>query len=196
MELLTIWNAKSVQILLARCYPDNSCRSRYTTAGEVSNCRPAWCTGRAVASPEGRVHISPRGTTNASPTCFLPFSGCQNHVWKDCSPCPCGLTFARLCLPQHRQAGRRTRGLPKPKETCDLPCLLSIAILLTSLTEVGLPTGAIPFPEYPGKPSHALYNKFDAASQRVSTTGEHAFIAPGPNDIRGPCAGLNAAANQ
>ena len=68
--------------------------------------------------------------------------------------------------------------------------------MLTSLTEVGLPTGAVPFPEYPGKPSHALYNKFDAASQRVSTTGEHAFIAPGPNDIRGPCAGLNAAANQ
>jgi hypothetical protein len=52
-----------------------------------------------------------------------------------------------------------------------------------------------PFPEYPGSPAHAIYNKFDAASQKVSTTGAHAWIAPGPNDIRGPCAGLNAAAN-
>jgi hypothetical protein len=52
-----------------------------------------------------------------------------------------------------------------------------------------------PFPEYPGTPGHALYNKFDAKSQLVSTSGEHAFIAPGTGDIRGPCAGLNAAAN-
>ncbi|XMA14106.1 hypothetical protein WAI453_006897 [Rhynchosporium graminicola] len=52
-----------------------------------------------------------------------------------------------------------------------------------------------PFPEYPGTPNHALYNKFDAKSQLVSTSGEHAFIAPGPDDRRGPCAGLNAAAN-
>ncbi|KAH6721232.1 hypothetical protein BKA61DRAFT_699714 [Leptodontidium sp. MPI-SDFR-AT-0119] len=52
-----------------------------------------------------------------------------------------------------------------------------------------------PFPEFPGAPQHALYNKFDAKSQLVSTSGEHAFIAPGPGDIRGPCAGLNAAAN-
>jgi hypothetical protein len=52
-----------------------------------------------------------------------------------------------------------------------------------------------PFPEYPGAAAHATYNKFDAASQLVSTSGEHAWIAPGQNDIRGPCAGLNAAAN-
>ena len=51
------------------------------------------------------------------------------------------------------------------------------------------------FPEYPGSPLHAAYNKFDAKSQLVSTSGDHAFIAPGPGDIRGPCAGLNAAAN-
>ncbi|KAF7193697.1 Dothistromin biosynthesis peroxidase dotB [Pseudocercospora fuligena] len=36
---------------------------------------------------------------------------------------------------------------------------------------------------------------FDAASQRVSTTGQYAYQSPGPNDIRGPCPGLNAAAN-
>ena len=29
----------------------------------------------------------------------------------------------------------------------------------------------------------------------MSVSGAHAFIAPGPNDRRGPCAGLNAAAN-
>lgn len=53
----------------------------------------------------------------------------------------------------------------------------------------------IPFPEYPGAPTHALFDTFDAGAQLVSTTGDHAFIAPGPNDIRGPCPGLNAAAN-
>ncbi|ORY75436.1 hypothetical protein BCR37DRAFT_384063 [Protomyces lactucae-debilis] len=52
----------------------------------------------------------------------------------------------------------------------------------------------VPFPEYPGLPGHALFNQF-SESQLVSTTGEHAFIAPGPGDIRGPCPGLNAAAN-
>ena len=36
---------------------------------------------------------------------------------------------------------------------------------------------------------------FDAASQLVSVDGQHAFVAPGPGDQRGPCAGLNAAAN-
>jgi len=36
---------------------------------------------------------------------------------------------------------------------------------------------------------------FDAATQYVSTTGVHAFIAPGPSDLRGPCPGLNAMAN-
>ncbi|KAL1304902.1 hypothetical protein AAFC00_003820 [Neodothiora populina] len=36
---------------------------------------------------------------------------------------------------------------------------------------------------------------FDAAAQYISTSGDHAFVAPGPNDQRGPCPGLNAAAN-
>lgn len=52
-----------------------------------------------------------------------------------------------------------------------------------------------PFPEYPGAPAHATYNQFNAGTQMVSTTGIHAWMAPVPNDIRGPCAGLNAAAN-
>ena len=37
---------------------------------------------------------------------------------------------------------------------------------------------------------------FNAASQRVSTTGSHAYVDPGPNDQRGECPGLNALANQ
>ncbi|APA09849.1 hypothetical protein SS1G_05925 [Sclerotinia sclerotiorum 1980 UF-70] len=38
---------------------------------------------------------------------------------------------------------------------------------------------------------------FDAASQYVSTTGKNAFVAPDfdAGDVRGPCPGLNAAAN-
>jgi hypothetical protein len=32
-------------------------------------------------------------------------------------------------------------------------------------------------------------------NQLVDVTGEHAWVAPGPNDIRGPCPGLNALAN-
>jgi len=36
---------------------------------------------------------------------------------------------------------------------------------------------------------------FDPATQHVSNTGEHAYVAPGLNDLRGPCLGLNAMAN-
>ncbi|KDE06593.1 hypothetical protein MVLG_03089 [Microbotryum lychnidis-dioicae p1A1 Lamole] len=52
----------------------------------------------------------------------------------------------------------------------------------------------VPFPKIGGVP-RVLPIGFNADAQRVSTTGDHAFIAPGPNDRRGPCAGLNAAAN-
>jgi hypothetical protein len=36
---------------------------------------------------------------------------------------------------------------------------------------------------------------FNSQQQYVSNTGDHAFVAPGPNDLRGPCPGLNAMAN-
>ena len=36
---------------------------------------------------------------------------------------------------------------------------------------------------------------FSASQQYVSTTGANAFVPPGPNDLRGPCPGLNAMAN-
>lgn len=36
---------------------------------------------------------------------------------------------------------------------------------------------------------------FNAAAQRISTTGANAFVPPGPGDIRGPCPGLNSLAN-
>lgn len=37
-----------------------------------------------------------------------------------------------------------------------------------------------------------LSTRFNAAEQYVSTSGEHAFVAPTGNDQRGPCPGLNA----
>nr|POF17519.1 aromatic peroxygenase [Quercus suber] len=36
---------------------------------------------------------------------------------------------------------------------------------------------------------------FSATEQYVSTTGEHAYASPAADEIRGPCPGLNAAAN-
>lgn len=36
---------------------------------------------------------------------------------------------------------------------------------------------------------------FDEEEQFVSVDGEYAFVAPTKSDIRGPCPGLNAAAN-
>lgn len=36
---------------------------------------------------------------------------------------------------------------------------------------------------------------FSASQQYVSNTGAHAYKAPGPSDLRGPCPGLNAMAN-
>lgn len=36
---------------------------------------------------------------------------------------------------------------------------------------------------------------FDEKDQFVSLTGPNAYASPGPGDIRGPCPGLNAAAN-
>ncbi|KAI4935087.1 uncharacterized protein J4E92_002373 [Alternaria infectoria] len=36
---------------------------------------------------------------------------------------------------------------------------------------------------------------FNAEAQRISITGDHKYIAPGPNDLRGPCPGINVMAN-
>lgn len=36
---------------------------------------------------------------------------------------------------------------------------------------------------------------FNEKEQYVSVEGEYAYAAPGPDEIRGPCPGLNAAAN-
>ncbi|KAJ4465073.1 Chloroperoxidase [Lentinula aciculospora] len=44
-------------------------------------------------------------------------------------------------------------------------------------------------------PSNKRTINFDPVLQYVSTTGEHAFIPPGPDENRGPCPGLNAMAN-
>jgi Peroxidase, family 2 len=36
---------------------------------------------------------------------------------------------------------------------------------------------------------------FDAEAQHIDVSGEHAFVPPGHEDLRGPCPGLNALAN-
>ena len=36
---------------------------------------------------------------------------------------------------------------------------------------------------------------FNAAAQKISTSGDHKYVAPGSGDQRGPCPGLNALAN-
>ena len=43
-------------------------------------------------------------------------------------------------------------------------------------------------------PRNVPFTTFDE-NQLIDVTGEHAWIAPGPNDLRGPCPGLNALAN-
>ncbi|KAI1343584.1 hypothetical protein F5Y15DRAFT_412368 [Xylariaceae sp. FL0016] len=48
---------------------------------------------------------------------------------------------------------------------------------------------------YAKRQAPGLTPPFDAETQYVSNTGEHAFVAPSGNDQRGPCPGLNAMAN-
>ena len=43
----------------------------------------------------------------------------------------------------------------------------------------------------PGNIPFTTFNE----NQLIDVTGEYAWVAPGPNDIRGPCPGLNALAN-
>lgn len=43
----------------------------------------------------------------------------------------------------------------------------------------------------PGNIPFTTFNE----NQLIDVTGEHAWVAPGPGDIRGPCPGLNALAN-
>lgn len=43
-------------------------------------------------------------------------------------------------------------------------------------------------------PAGLPFTTFDE-NQLVDVTGTHKWVAPGPNDIRGPCPGLNALAN-
>ena len=50
----------------------------------------------------------------------------------------------------------------------------------------------------PGKrqsgPGNIPFTTFNE-NQLIDVTGEHVWVAPGPNDLRGPCPGLNALAN-
>lgn len=43
-------------------------------------------------------------------------------------------------------------------------------------------------------PGNIPFTSFNE-NQLIDVTGQYAWVAPGPNDIRGPCPGLNALAN-
>ncbi|EME38644.1 chloroperoxidase-like protein [Dothistroma septosporum NZE10] len=72
-----------------------------------------------------------------------------------------------------------------------LTCLASTAVAYPALEQAA---SSAEFKEYQKQEKRQTLG-FDAASQIVSTTGDHAWQAPGANDIRGPCPGLNSMAN-
>lgn len=56
------------------------------------------------------------------------------------------------------------------------------------------------FPSYAGLEDRSgnlekRQQQFDPVRQKIDITGNHIFKAPGVNDLRGPCPGLNALAN-
>ena len=56
------------------------------------------------------------------------------------------------------------------------------------------PTAEEPHEKRQSGPGDIPFTTFNE-NQLIDVTGEHAFVAPGPNDLRGPCPGLNALAN-
>lgn len=102
---------------------------------------------------------------------------------------------------------------------------MKISLALTGLALVGITQGLCPYaeqalrdPDYlrrqlqerglqaPAEKNEAPTAKRQSApgnipfstfneDQLVDVTGQYAWVAPGPNDIRGPCPGLNALAN-
>nr|ADN06227.1 oxidase-like protein [Passalora arachidicola] len=72
-----------------------------------------------------------------------------------------------------------------------LTCLASTAVAYPALDQLAT---SIDYQKYQKEEKRQTLG-FDAASQKVSTTGDHAWQAPGPNDFRGPCPGLNSMAN-
>lgn len=62
------------------------------------------------------------------------------------------------------------------------------------LKRAGVPA-VVPFPDNMGLGNEGRPYIFDEKLQKVDLTGDHEWRAPGPDDQRGPCAGLNALAN-
>ncbi|KAL6718421.1 hypothetical protein ACLMJK_004510 [Lecanora helva] len=76
------------------------------------------------------------------------------------------------------------------------PSLLSEAFINKRNAEpAGLDTPCPHMNQMAKRQAPGVTPPFDAEQQYVSNQGEHAFRAPGPNDQRGPCPGLNAMAN-
>ena len=62
------------------------------------------------------------------------------------------------------------------------------------LRKRGTPTAEEQYEKRQSGPGNVPFTTFNE-DQLIDVTGEYAWVAPGPNDIRGPCPGLNALAN-
>lgn len=62
------------------------------------------------------------------------------------------------------------------------------------LKERGAPKAEKQHEKRQSGPGNIPFTTFNE-NQLIDVTGEYAWVAPGPNDIRGPCPGLNALAN-
>ncbi|KAJ1307970.1 hypothetical protein OPQ81_002047 [Rhizoctonia solani] len=75
---------------------------------------------------------------------------------------------------------------------------ISLALVGTTVafpTNTGANPAGCPFAGKSSQVKRQTSATFDPVKQRVDVSGEHEFRPPGPNDKRGPCAGLNALAN-
>ncbi|KAF8699235.1 Peroxidase, family 2, partial [Rhizoctonia solani] len=75
---------------------------------------------------------------------------------------------------------------------------VSLVLVATSAafpTSSGTGGSGCPFASSGSHTKRQSVTGFDPVKQRIDVSGEHEFRPPGPNDRRGPCAGLNALAN-
>lgn len=74
-------------------------------------------------------------------------------------------------------------------------CFLAAASAVAAFPNLQPSNVEVPAPAKVKRQNPSATPPFDAESQLVSTSGLHAWRAPGPLDSRGPCPGLNAMAN-
>ena len=93
--------------------------------------------------------------------------------------------------------------IPIMKYQAQLAIAVTLAQCVTAFPAMNIPLEAIPINKRQSgsisgndvpDPASTLH-LFDPKLQYVSNTGKYAWVAPGPDDARGPCPGLNAMAN-